>query len=73
MPRLVWLILTGILYFFATLGLMNSVYWIIIGSDVEHPGLVAGTFIFPLLLYCTAYLSWTKARATVKQREKRFC
>ena len=62
MHKLGWFIIAGILGFFATLGLMNAVYWIIIGHDVEHPFLIAGTFVIPIILYFLAYASWEKAR-----------
>lgn len=72
MPRIVWFILAVVLFFLATFGFMNAVYWVIIGSDVEYGiGFIAGTFFLPLLLYYTTYKSWTKARATDKQTEKK--
>jgi len=67
LPRLVWLILTGILCFFATYGLMNAVYWVIIGHDMEHPiAAIIGTSLVPLLLYYLAYRAWKKAGSTLK-------
>lgn len=72
MHRLVWLSLTVILVFFGTYGFMNAVYWVIIGHDVEYGvGFIAGTFVFPLILYYAAYKSWTKTRAADKQKEKK--
>lgn len=67
MSKFLWFTVAVVLFCFATYGLMNAVYWVIIGHDVEYGiGFIAGTFAIPLLLFYLTYVSWKKAGTTVK-------
>jgi len=58
-----WFVLTIILFLIATLMLIDSVYWIVIGYSTQYgEGFVFGTFILPVVFYLLSYKAGKKAK-----------